>query len=133
MRDRLPQGASLRNLFDTLPLIPSLRLLKLVELRAGIQELVRQGGAFRRDLVALPVRERGGPVRVQLLGPGLDAGNVFDTYEDFDAGELRTSTGVGFQWLTPILGLLEFAVAYPLNDEPGDDTEVFSFTFGATF
>lgn len=63
----------------------------------------------------------------------LDAGNVFDNYEDFDAGTLRTSTGVGFQWLTPILGLLEFAVAYPLNDEPGDDTEVFSFTFGATF
>lgn len=63
----------------------------------------------------------------------LDAGNVFANYEDFDAGTLRTSTGVGFQWLTPILGLLEFAVAYPLNDEPGDDTEVFSFTFGATF
>ena len=63
----------------------------------------------------------------------LDAGNVFDNYEDFDAGTLRTSTGVGFQWLTPILGLLEFAIAYPMNDEPGDDTEVFSFSFGATF
>lgn len=63
----------------------------------------------------------------------VDAGNVFDTYDDFDAGELRASTGVGFQWLTPILGLLEFAIAYPLNDESGDDTEVFSFTFGATF
>ena len=63
----------------------------------------------------------------------LDAGNVFDNYEDFDAGTLRTSTGVGFQWLTPILGLLEFAIAYPMNDEPGDDTEVFSFSFGAIF
>ncbi len=67
------------------------------------------------------------------LGVFFDAGNVFDMPKDFAFNELRTSTGVGFQWLTPILGLLKFAIAYPLNDKPGDDKEVFSFTFGATF
>ncbi|MDY6942431.1 MAG: outer membrane protein assembly factor BamA [Pseudomonadota bacterium] len=63
----------------------------------------------------------------------VDAGNTFDGYGSFEASELRASAGIGFQWLTPILGLLEFALAYPLNDEPDDDTETFSFTFGSTF
>lgn len=62
-----------------------------------------------------------------------DAGNVYVDEQAFDAGELRTSAGVGFQWLTPILGMMKFALATPLNEEPGDDTETFSFTFGATF
>ena len=56
-----------------------------------------------------------------------DAGNVFNTGEvaftdklgspieykpDFD--EIRTSVGIGVQWLAP-LGLFRFSYAYPLN------------------
>ena len=43
------------------------------------------------------------------------------------------ATGIGYEWFTPILGLLKFAIAYPLNDEDDDDTELFAFTFGTSF
>lgn len=62
-----------------------------------------------------------------------DAGNVFEQASDFRASDLRTSVGVGFQWLTPILGMMQFAIAKPINEKSGDDTELFSFTFGTTF
>jgi len=35
-------------------------------------------------------------------------------------------------WLTPI-GPLSIAIAVPLNDKDGDDTEVFQFALGQTF
>jgi outer membrane protein insertion porin family len=60
----------------------------------------------------------------------LDVGNVYASYDDFKAADLRYSTGVGATWLSP-LGALSFSLAMPLNDEPGDDTQVFQFTIGA--
>lgn len=59
----------------------------------------------------------------------LDFGNVYAEYDDFDAGELRYSVGVGATWLSP-LGALTFSLAKPLNDEEGDDVQVFQFTIG---
>ncbi len=66
-----------------------------------------------------------------------DAGNVFETQRtdignDFDTTELRTSVGIGLSWLTAI-GPLSFNLATPINDESGDDTEVFQFSLGQTF
>lgn len=60
----------------------------------------------------------------------LDVGNVYPSYDDFEAGELRYSVGVGATWLSP-LGALTFSLARPLNDKAGDDTQVFQFTIGA--
>ncbi|WP_240454075.1 outer membrane protein assembly factor BamA [Halomonas sp. NO4] len=74
----------------------------------------------------------------------LDAGNTFltecypiqsgssDCSSGVDFGELRYSAGVGLSWLTPV-GPLTFSVAEPLNDESGDDTQVFQFSLGQTF
>ena len=67
----------------------------------------------------------------------VDAGNVFDTNDDngldeFDTHELRASAGIGLSWLTAI-GPLSFNLATPLNDQSGDDTEVFQFSLGQTF
>jgi outer membrane protein insertion porin family len=59
----------------------------------------------------------------------LDFGNVYAEYDDFDAGELRYSVGVGATWLSP-LGALTFSLAKSLNDEEGDDVQVFQFTIG---
>ncbi|MEZ5584627.1 MAG: BamA/TamA family outer membrane protein [Candidatus Competibacteraceae bacterium] len=53
-----------------------------------------------------------------------DVGNVFATVGDFDAGDLRYSTGIQAIWLSP-LGPLVFSVAQPLNDEDEDETETF--------
>ena len=80
-----------------------------------------------------------------------DVGNVFNTGEvkftdklgapieykpDFD--ELRTSVGIGIQWLAP-LGLFRFSYAYPLNGYDGndryfgDELERFQFSIGQAF
>lgn len=64
----------------------------------------------------------------------IDAGQVFDPDRGFEPEpeELRLSAGVGFQWITAV-GPLAFSLAKPLNDKPGDDTQVFQFSLGQTF
>lgn len=64
----------------------------------------------------------------------IDGGQVFDTDRDFnpDFGDVRFSAGIGFQWITAV-GPLAFSLAKPLNDEAGDDTQIFQFSLGQTF
>jgi outer membrane protein insertion porin family len=71
----------------------------------------------------------------------MDAGNVFTTdcltgatncTEGVDLGDIRYSVGLGLSWLTPV-GPLSVALAVPLNDKDGDDTEIFQFALGQTF
>jgi outer membrane protein insertion porin family len=80
-----------------------------------------------------------------------DVGNVFNSGEvaftdklgspieykpEFD--ELRTSVGVGVEWLAP-MGLFRFSYAYPLNNYSGndryfgDEVERFQFSIGQAF
>ena len=80
-----------------------------------------------------------------------DFGNVFSTGEvgftdklgspmeyNVDFKELRTSVGIGVQWLAP-LGLFRFSYAYPLNAYKGndrfygDEVERFQFSIGQAF
>ncbi|HQS02677.1 MAG: outer membrane protein assembly factor BamA [Halothiobacillus sp. 20-53-49] len=61
-----------------------------------------------------------------------DVGNVYSSYSNFSAQELRQSVGVGFNWISPV-GPLVFSVAKPLNSKPGDLTQVFQFTVGTSF
>ncbi|MFL1406193.1 outer membrane protein assembly factor BamA [Marinobacter sp. M1N3S26] len=64
----------------------------------------------------------------------LDAGQVFDSTRGFDPdiGEIRTSVGIGFQWVT-VVGPLAFSLAQPLTDQSGDETQVFQFSLGQSF
>jgi len=64
----------------------------------------------------------------------LDAGQVFDTERGYnpELDEVRMSVGVGFQWITAV-GPLAFSLAKPLNDQDGDETQVFQFSLGQTF
>ncbi len=66
------------------------------------------------------------------LGLYWDAGNVFADTDAFDAEELRQSVGFSAKWFSAI-GPLEFSYAFPINDEPGDDTRNFQFALGASF
>lgn len=73
------------------------------------------------------------------LGAFLDFGNVWSTYDSdlltstgFDIGDLRYSTGLSVTWLSPV-GALSVSFAFPLNEQDGDDTQVFQFGFGQTF
>lgn len=62
----------------------------------------------------------------------MDMGNVYGGDEDFDAGELRLSTGLSGLWLSPF-GVLTISVAAPFNDQDDDKTQPFQFTFGTSF
>ena len=70
----------------------------------------------------------------------VDAGNVFDTdcpvgsqrCVEFDTEEIRVTTGLAISWLSP-MGPLSFALAQPLNNQPGDEVERFSFEVGHSF
>jgi outer membrane protein insertion porin family len=61
----------------------------------------------------------------------VDMGMVGDTY-DYIAEEMRYSAGLSFGWFSPV-GPLKLVFAYPINDQPGDETERFQFTFGSAF
>ena len=61
-----------------------------------------------------------------------DIGNVFKSYNTFSAQELRQSVGVAVNWRSPV-GPLIFSIAQPLNEKPGDRTQQFQFSVGASF
>ena len=52
--------------------------------------------------------------------------------QKIDFGDLRYSTGFGVAWISP-LGPLKFSIAFPLNDQEGDDTQRFQFQIGTGF
>ncbi len=89
------------------------------------------GGAFKtvastQFILPVPFMEKSENMRVAAF---FDIGNVFATPSDFDAGELRYSVGLAGLWISP-LGPIVLSVAAPLNEQSGDETEVFQFSFG---
>ena len=92
------------------------------------------GGAFKtiastQFILPVPFMEKSENVRVAAF---FDVGNVFATPSDFEANELRYSAGLSGLWLSP-LGPIVLSVAAPFNDQSGDETEVFQFSFGVPF
>jgi outer membrane protein insertion porin family len=66
------------------------------------------------------------------LGVYFDAGNVFTDVADFETTELRQAVGVSAKWFS-FIGPIEFSYAWPINDQPEDDTREFQFALGASF
>ncbi len=66
------------------------------------------------------------------LSSFVDVGNTYGVHEEFDAAQLRYSTGLSAIWLAPI-GILSFSLAKPLNEKPGDQIQMFQFTIGTHF
>ena len=62
----------------------------------------------------------------------VDFGNVFTNTDDFDAGELRASSGVSLLWRAPV-GPISISYAFPLRKEDDDEIERLQFTFGGAF
>jgi len=62
----------------------------------------------------------------------VDAGNVFGPGQEFEFSELRASAGISGIWVSPF-GPLTVSFAWPFNDQPGDDIQVFQFTLGTAF
>ena len=65
----------------------------------------------------------------------IDAANVggvdYDSSID-DSGKIRSSSGIGIDWYSPI-GPLNFSLVTPLSKENSDKTESFRFNLGTTF
>nr|WP_242604591.1 outer membrane protein assembly factor BamA [Legionella fairfieldensis] len=66
-----------------------------------------------------------------------DFGNVFDRgipflFRGTDAGPIRYSAGVSFEWRSPF-GPLAFSLAKPLNKQPFDEEQLFQFTLSSGF
>jgi outer membrane protein insertion porin family len=62
----------------------------------------------------------------------VDFGNVFASTDDFNASELRASTGVSLLWRAPV-GPISISYAFPLRKEDNDEIERLQFTFGGAF
>ena len=64
----------------------------------------------------------------------LDVANVWgvDYSTLLDDSKIRSSTGVGVDWFTPI-GPMTFSLAFPLMREHTDETETFRFNIGTSF
>ena len=61
-----------------------------------------------------------------------DAGNVFLQDQGIDLGDLRTSIGLGFRYLSP-LGPLGIDVGHPLDEQSGESSVRVHFSFGTAF
>jgi len=61
------------------------------------------------------------------VGPFLDAGNL--QVSAFSIGNLRYGTGAGLHYVTPV-GPVNFDWGFKLYPRPGEDTNVFYFSFG---
>jgi outer membrane protein insertion porin family len=92
------------------------------------------GGAFKVEfssevIFPIPFLEDNKGMRLSAF---FDIGNVFEDYDNFDAGDLRYSVGLAGLWLSP-LGPISVSLAMPLNDESDDDVQNFQFSVGSFF
>jgi outer membrane protein insertion porin family len=62
----------------------------------------------------------------------VDAGNVYGEGEKMRLNELRSSTGVGVSWISP-MGPLRLSWARPINKLPGDKIQALQFNIGTSF
>ena len=65
----------------------------------------------------------------------IDAGNVWGVdYSNSvgDSSHIRSSTGVGLEWFSPI-GPFTFTLAHPISKVDTDKTQTFQFNIGTTF
>ena len=62
----------------------------------------------------------------------LDVGNIYTADESLDLSQLRSSTGLGLSWISPV-GPLRLAVAKPLKKFDNDRIQSFQFQIGTSF
>ena len=92
------------------------------------------GGAFKvmgSGELVLPFFKDNPKARISLFA---DVGNVFASYGDFKASDLRASVGISLQWIAPV-GPIVINLAQPIRDKPEDKPyeERLQFYFGRTF
>ena len=79
----------------------------------------------------LPFPGAGNDRTLRLFG-FYDVGNVFGADQPMLVKELRTSTGIGLNWVSP-MGPLRIGFARPVTKHSGDRIEKFQLQIGSTF
>lgn len=91
----------------------------------------RIGGAkmwFINEEIIFPLLEENGLLGVVFL----DAGNVYDTSDNWDFSRLKRSVGLGLRWLSP-LGPLRLEWGYNLDPVGDEDRSNWDFSIGGSF
>ncbi len=70
--------------------------------------------------------KEGSSMRLSLF---LDAGMVYGSTQAVDLGQLRYSTGIAFNWFTPVFPI-SLSWGVPLNAQPGDLVDQLQFNIG---
>ncbi len=91
------------------------------------------GGAFKVQATAqmfLPIPGLK-DINTARVAAFVDTGNVYKSFNDFNASTLRASYGLSLQWQAPV-GPLVISIAKPFRSQPGDShyEERIQFTFG---
>jgi outer membrane protein insertion porin family len=73
-----------------------------------------------------PGQKEGSSMRLSLF---LDAGMVYGATDPLDVGQLRYSTGIAFNWFTPMFPI-SLSYGVPLNAQPGDQVDQLQFNIG---
>ena len=92
------------------------------------------GGAKKVNInteVLFPFPGAGNDRTLRLYG-FFDVGNVFSADEKISVSALRTSTGIGVSWISPV-GPLRLAFAKPLRTFAGDKIQTLQFQIGTSF
>lgn len=66
------------------------------------------------------------------LSAFIDAGNVYEDIDSFEADDIRYSAGLSATWISP-LGPFTLSYAKALNAEDGDEEQKVQFTIGTSF
>ncbi|MDN5872979.1 MAG: outer membrane protein assembly factor BamA [Sinobacteraceae bacterium] len=93
------------------------------------------GGTFETTLqtelvLPIPLLTNNTTTRTSVF---FDIGNVFARPGDFQFNKLRQSVGIDIKWFTPVVGLLDISLGYPIKSELGDNKQIFQFTLGSAF
>jgi outer membrane protein insertion porin family len=92
------------------------------------------GGSRKLNLNAelyVPVPGTGNDKTLRIFG-FVDAGNVWNEGDSTGLSQLRSSTGIGLSWLSPV-GPLKLSYGTPLRALPNDRIQKFQFQIGTAF
>ena len=101
--------------------------------RDGITDIAL-GGTKKVNInteILFPFPGAGNDRTLRLYG-FFDIGNIFNADEKISFSAMRTSTGLGVSWVSPV-GPLRLAIAKPIRKFDGDRIQTLQFQIGTTF
>ena len=107
-----------------------IRLDDIPSLRVTVMGLGLHGGGLASALFSIELAHPFiGPTQLAVFA---DAGNIWETHDAFDIGDLRYGAGFGLRFVTPI-GPIRIDVGYKIDKKSGERPRELHFGVGAAF